>query len=103
MGTQLNIDTIAEKIKLFGKTPFSTFKEILQHAEIMDPEENLTSLEMVREILEDIRYILNMIEECIHTSHEISDYGSESMLKKFIIELEKDHWMLTAWINEPTT
>lgn len=98
-----NIDEIAEKIRLFGKFPFSTYKDILHHSEIMEPEdENLTSLEMVREILDDVRYILNLMEECVNTSQELGDYGTESMIKGYIRKLEKDHWMLTAWINEPT-
>lgn len=98
-----NIDEVAEKIKLFGKSPFSTFKDILHHSEISEPDdENLTSLEMVREILDDIRYVLNLMEECINTSQELGDYGTESMVKGYIKKLEKEHWMLSAWLNEPT-
>ena len=97
-----NIDEIAGKIRLFGKFPFSTLDEFLAHSLVKEASEGLSSVEMVKEILDDIRTILSLMEECIHSSKELGDYGTEHMMKMCIQRIENDHWMLTAWLNEPT-
>src|SRR5688572_33358814 len=46
-----NIDVIAERIRVFGKTPLSTMKDYLEISEIKETTSDLKSDIMVREIL----------------------------------------------------
>ncbi len=96
-----HIDEIAEKIRLFGQNPYSTLKEYINHSSIKEPVEKVSSIEMAKTILNDIRILLSLMEECIHVSEDLSDFATENMMKSFIRTIEKDHWMLTAWLNEP--
>ncbi len=40
------------------------------------------------------------MEDGINAAREINDNGTEYMLGSFIYNMEKDHWMLTAWIKQ---
>src|SRR5687768_7600580 len=54
-----NIDAIAERIRVFGKTPLSTLKDYLEISEIKETTSELKSDIMVREILSDYRILLD--------------------------------------------
>lgn len=91
---------IAERIRLFGETPASTFAEYLELSSIKEEHEALTSFQMAKIILNGIRILLENMEEAINAAREINDNGSEFMLKSFTYQMEKEHWMLTAWVKQ---
>jgi starvation-inducible DNA-binding protein len=93
-----NIDEIAERIRVFGKTPFSTMKEYLDTAEIKETGADLPSDIMVREVLSDFRILLQYMVAVVEVAIEQGDSGTEEMVKKFIHDIEKHHWMLTAFL-----
>lgn len=93
-----NIDAIAERIRVFGKTPLSTMKEYLEISEIKETGTDLSSDIMVREVLSDYRillqYMITVVEVCV----EEGDSGTEELVKSFINAMEKHHWMLSAFM-----
>lgn len=91
---------IAERIRFFGQRPVSTFTEYLKLSDIKEEGTEPTSFEIAKITLEDIRNLLENMKEGVNAAKEIDDNGSEYMLKLFIYNMEKDHWMLTAWIKE---
>lgn len=93
-----NIDEIAERIRVFGKTPLSTMKDYLDQAEIKETTTDLQSDIMVREILSDYRILLEYMFAVVDTAVEQNDSGTEEMTKKFIHTIEKHHWMLTSFM-----
>lgn len=95
-----NIDEIAERIRVFGQAPMSTFQEYLDNAEIKEPGTGITDADMVREVLQDIRILLTRMEEVGHVARENEDIGTEDMITGFVKSLEKNHWMLSAWLKE---
>lgn len=94
-----NIDDIAERIRVFGQTPMSTLKEYLETSEIKETAPNLTSNEMVKEILNDFEILLSFMAEVVDAAIDIGDVGTEDMVKEFMKGIEKTHWMLTAFIH----
>lgn len=94
------IDQIAGKIKLFGKYPLSTMKEYLSVAQLSEGNADFTSIEMVKDIVNDLTGILSVIEEGIYSAQNISDFGTEEMLKSFIRVHEKEYWQFSAWLNQ---
>src|SRR6188768_403266 len=56
-----NIDEIAERIRVFGKTPMSTMAEYLATAEIKETGSDLPSDLMVREVLSDFLIMLEYL------------------------------------------
>lgn len=95
-----NIDDIAERIRIFGKTPLSTLKEYLETAEIKETGSQLTSELMVRELLTDYRMLLQYMFTVVETAAEHSDSGTEEMVKVFINRVEKHHWMLSSFMSK---
>lgn len=97
---RVNIDDIAERIRVFGQTPMSTLQEYLENAEIKEVGSNLPAQDMVKETLQDIRILLSNLEDVVAVARDNDDTGTEDLLTGFIKQLEKDHWMLSAWLRE---
>ena len=95
---QDHIDEIAERIRLFGETPLSNMKDYLNESEIKEASPTLTSDLMVRDLLSDYRVLLQYLTAGVEIAGEQSDAGTENMLKGFIKNVEKHHWMLTAFL-----
>jgi starvation-inducible DNA-binding protein len=93
-----NIDAIAERIRVFGKTPLSTMKDYLESARIKETTTDIDSDIMVREILSDYTVLLESMFEVIDSSSELGDSGTEEMIKVFVHTIEKHHWMMSAFL-----
>jgi len=92
-----NIDEIAERIRVFGQTPFSTMREFLDHSEIKESGTDLHSMEMVKEIIKDYEILLEYMFNVIELAIEHGDSGTEDMVKDFVKDIEKYHWMFTSF------
>jgi starvation-inducible DNA-binding protein len=97
---KVNIDDIAERIRVFGQTPMSTMNEYLQHSDIKESGTDLSGLEMVREILKDYEVLLESMFSVIEISITNGDSGTEDMVKGMVKSTEKNHWMMTAFTHQ---
>jgi len=95
---RINIDEIAERIRVFGKVPLSTMREYLETAEIKETGSDLPSDLMVREVLSDFRVLLESMFDVVDVAVDLGDSGTEEMIKGFIHDIEKHHWMLSAFM-----
>jgi starvation-inducible DNA-binding protein len=95
--TYQNIDDVAERIRFFDKMPLTKWGNYTKVSDIKENRTNLTGFEMVNEICRDMLKLLLIKENCIKTIMEVSDYGTENMIKSLIYEMEKDYRMLSAW------
>lgn len=93
------IDEIAERIRVFGQTPLSTMKEYLDNAEIKESGTELTGMEMVKEVIKDYEILLEYMFGVIEMAIEHGDSGTEDMMKSFVKTTEKNHWMMTSFIQ----
>lgn len=94
----LNVDAIAERIRVFGEHPRSTLKEFLEAAEIRETGIHMNSELMVRELLADYGILLNHMFIVVDVVHQHGDAGTEQLIKAMIGSLEKNHWMLTSFL-----
>lgn len=94
---KLAIDEIAERIRVFGKTPLSTLKDYLDVAEIKETGTDLPSEKMVEEILSDFEILLSFMVDAIEAAEEIGDIATNDLITGYIKRTEKMHWMLTAF------
>ncbi|MEZ5004479.1 MAG: DNA starvation/stationary phase protection protein [Chitinophagales bacterium] len=97
---KVNIDEVAERIRVFGKFPIATMAGYLNVAEIEEVEKDLTSMEMVKEILNDFEILLTSMVEVTEAAEKIGDTGTYDLMAGFIKHLEQRHWMLNAWTKE---
>lgn len=99
---KLNIDDIAERIRVFGHRPTSTLAEYLDQSEIKETptDKKMTGMEMVREILNDFEILLSYMVDAADAAIEVGDIATEDMIKDFVMDLEKKHWMFSAFSSE---
>ena len=97
---KVNIDDIAERIRVFGQVPLSTMKDYLENSDIEESGTDLTSFEMVSEILQDYNYLLESMFNVIEIAIDNGDSGTEEMIKDMVKTTEKNHWMLTAFSHK---
>lgn len=95
-----NIDAIAERIRIFGKTPMSTLAEYLETSTIKETVTSLSADLMVRELLSDYRKLLEFMCAVVEVAMNQNDSGTEEMIKKFIHNMEKHHWMMSAFMAQ---
>ena len=94
---KLNIDEIAERVRVFGKTPLSTLKEYLEQSTIKEVGTNLSGRQMVEEVLSDYRILLEHMVDVVDSAVDVGDIGTQDLINTFIKETEKSHWMFTAF------
>ena len=94
---KLEIDEIAERIRVFGKTPYSTLSKYLEVSEIKETGTDLKADEMVKEILRDFEVLLSFMVDSIESAEKIGDISTDDLVTGFMKRREKKHWMLTAF------
>jgi len=96
---KLNIDVLAERIRIFGARPLSTLSEYLSRATIKEQKEHISSEEMVAEIISDYENLLTNIVNGLELAATAGDSASHNMLTQWSEQIEKRHWMFTAWLS----
>jgi starvation-inducible DNA-binding protein len=94
---KIQIDEVAERIRVFGKTPLSTLAEYLEVSEIKEVGTDLSSEKMVKEILKDFEILLTLMVEATEAADTIGDIATEDLITGYIKRTEKMHWMLTSF------
>lgn len=92
-----NIDDIAERIRVFGMTPLSTYNDYLKNATIKETGTDLSAEEMVEEVLTDFEILDSSIIEVIDNAAEYGDVATMDLMNKMTKSIEKHHWMLKAF------
>lgn len=98
---QKNIDEVAERIRVFGKYPLSTYKEYLDASVLDESTSHPSSVQMVHEILSDFETLLSCMINVSTAAERIGDTATYDLTTSFVKRMEKRHWMLTAWTKGP--
>ncbi|HRF81136.1 MAG TPA: Dps family protein [Flavobacteriales bacterium] len=94
---QANIDLIAERVRVFHARPLSTYAEYLEASTLKEDTTVPESDKMMKNLLGDYVTLVDLMCDTVELTLELSDSGTERMVKGFIEQLEKHHWMLTAF------
>lgn len=94
---KVNIDDIAERIRVFGLKPGMNMEDVLSQADIKEPKKDLSALDMVRELIHDFETIHGSLLDALNASLETGDSATELLINEMIQSLEKRYWMYTAW------
>ncbi len=95
-----NIDAIAERILMLGYYPLSTMKEYLDRTALNEGSQTQDSNDMITEVLDDMNFIRVQLRNAINMGRGLSDFGTSHILEGFLIELEKQTWMLQTWMDD---
>ena len=94
-----NIDMVAERVLTLGSTPYHSFKAYLEHSDL-DAVENVTGArESVSLVLDNTTQIISRLRKVVDLAENASDEGSADMAIELMRELEKNTWMLEAFLR----
>jgi len=96
---KINIDEIAERILTLRKKPVSTLKEYLELSDVKEIKTDDPKA-MVRNILENHKILIDNMRNAIEAASNTGDEGTIDMLSSFLFSVEKNSWMLDAWLGE---
>ena len=95
--TRVKIDEVAERIVTLKYHPISKLSDYIEVSRIKESSPLLTDEEMVADIINDNKIILEQLGKIIERATKAKDEGTEDMICANIRELEKSTWMLNAW------
>jgi len=96
----IKVDLIAERILTLGETPFHTFKDYMENAQVPVGKSISQDEKAVTLIVESLYELLKIERAILDKSNEANDEGTNSMMSDFITEQEKTVWMMKAWLGE---
>lgn len=95
------IDELAERILTLGKSPYSTFSDYIKHAEIKEVDTiGMDDIAMVKTIIGDLEVLIGQQRDILEVTADASDEGTNDMINAFMQYNEKQHWMLSAFVNK---
>ncbi len=95
---KLNIDEIAERVLTLRKKPTSTLAEYLENADIKEVV-TMEAKEMVKNILNDHKKLIENMRKVLEVAGDAKDEGTVDLIAGFLGSIEKNSWMLDAWLN----
>lgn len=93
------IDSIAERIRVFHHRPASTLREYLDMSEIEEVRGQMEGRDMVKELIRDFETLLRYNMDALDAANRLGDTSTSDMMIKFRRKMEKTYWMYTAWLK----
>lgn len=94
------IDTIAERIRIFGLKPQSTPSKILQLTKIEEAGKDIRPFEMAKTVKADMEILHEVLMDCLMSALDSGDIATEHLIHELVYRLEKSHWMFNSYIKE---
>ncbi|WP_433707563.1 Dps family protein [Paenibacillus illinoisensis] len=95
-----NMDEVAERLLAIGGRPVATMSEQLRLSPVDEAQGQLSAERMVESVVSDLRTMVEVIEQGIHAAGEAEDNATEDMLIGFTAALDKEIWMLNAFLGK---
>ncbi|OME97302.1 DNA starvation/stationary phase protection protein [Paenibacillus amylolyticus] len=95
-----NMDEVAERLLAIGGRPVATMTEQLRLSPIEEAQGRLSAERMVESVVADLHTMVEVIRQGIHEAGEAEDNATEDMLIGFTAALDKEVWMLTAFLGK---
>jgi starvation-inducible DNA-binding protein len=97
---KIKVDAIAERILTLNFHPVSRFSDYLTMSSLSESESLISDEKMVEGLLHDHAILLEQMKKTIDLSSKAEDEGTIDLIGAYVRELEKDSWMLNAWLNK---
>jgi len=94
------IDEVAERILAMGGVPIHTLSEVLDTAALAEDDEIPSAQDMVRRIAADLGTLDRTSGVLVAAAEELGDRSTVNLLDGIRDVLEKDRWMLEAWLEQ---
>ena len=97
--SKVNIDDIAERIRVFGDRPMASLQEYLKYSTIKEPNGIPDSNEMVISILGDFEVLIKQMLDILDLANQIGDVSTIDLLTKILKQTEKYFWMFRSFVS----
>lgn len=94
-----NIDTLAERVRVFNATPVYKLASISKLAIIEETDDELSGEMMLNEIIGDFGILFSFIIDTYEVANKNGDIGTMHMLSSMIQDIEKDHWQISSFLS----
>ncbi|SEN68262.1 starvation-inducible DNA-binding protein [Amphibacillus marinus] len=96
-----HFDEFAERLLTIGGEPFSTLQEFLDNSSVSEKAytKEVKQADMVKSVLEDFRILVADLATGIKLAGEAEDDITEDMFIGYKTEIEKNMWMLEAYLG----
>ncbi|MDN4603547.1 DNA starvation/stationary phase protection protein [Paenibacillus sp. F6_3S_P_1C] len=95
-----NMDEAAERLLAIGGRPVATMGEQLRLSPVEEAQGHLSAEHMVETVIADLRSMVDVMEQGIQAAGEAEDHATEDMLIGFTAALDKEVWMLNAFLGK---
>jgi starvation-inducible DNA-binding protein len=95
----IKIDDVAERILALDGIPKGSLKNILDNAQIKSEEEVMEAANMVASIVTSNHILIDNLNTVLSSAQDENDEGTLDLFTSYISELEKQNWMLKAYLN----
>ena len=95
----VNIDELAERIRVFGRIPEVRISEYLQHSIVKESSPDKSSEYMMYDLINDIEKLAETLLNVHEMASKNGDVGTLFMISRMIKELESYHWKLSSWTS----
>lgn len=96
---RVTIDDIAERVLTLGHSPISRFSEYLKLSNIEEALILEEDEEMVKTLLINHKCLIGDMRKLLKSAAETNDEGTVDMIAGFLGAIEKESWMLSAWLE----
>lgn len=93
-------DELAERILMVGGAPHASLKQSLGQSRIQEMEEVPAARDMILILQKDLSSYRDFVLEAINEAEEAGDRGSVSLLDPVVDALDKELWMLGAYLAQ---
>lgn len=95
----VKVDDIAERILAVGGQPIAKLSEALEESNIDEAEYGLDDKAMVKQLIEDYKVIIAELRSGVKEAEAAGDDATADMYIAYIQEIEKNNWMLQAYLG----
>ncbi|MFW5656135.1 MAG: Dps family protein [Bacteroidota bacterium] len=92
-------DEVAERILMLGGSPVHAFSKYLKLAKVPEKENVSSSEDTVKEVVSELKHLLEDERSLIDAASENGDEGTVNMLSEYIDSQEKMIWMFSALLK----
>jgi starvation-inducible DNA-binding protein len=94
---QEEIDRLSEHMRFLGIKPISSLSRVLEVSGVSEAKTNVSSMEMIKDLLEDHKKIVSMFEDAAVEAEEQKSRGTINLLDDLNESHGKFIWMLRSF------
>ena len=100
----VDMDEVAERLLTVGGSPSATFSEFTENSVISEnvEDKHLSAVEMAEAFVADLKAYTELLKEGIELTDEAGDDVSNDMLIAIRANMDKQIWMLQAFLDSKT-